>query len=516
MRILSKSKLIAWRQCPKRLWLELHAPDLREDSAATQASFAIGHQVGDVARQHFDPAGRGALIDIDALGFDGALARTAELLHSAQPIFEAGFRAAGAMAFADVLLPVRAGAGRARGWRMIEVKSSGEVKDYHRDDAAIQSYVAKAAGLRLEAVAVAHIDTRWCYPGGGDYSGLLQTHDLTAETFARHDEVRQWIAEAQSVAARRKAPAIATGKHCATPYECGFRAYCEQSEQSEQSERSKRGVNGSAAATHPIAWLPGRTSVKLAEHIAAHDVTDMRDLPDALLNDLQRRVKHATVSGRPYFDREAAAAALAAHKRPAYFLDFETISFAVPIWAGTRPYQPIAFQFSLHRLSRTGQLQQRDFLDLSGADPSPRFADALLAACGERGPIFVYNASFEATRIRELAARLPRRGAALLALLDRLVDLHPIAKAHYYHPQQAGSWSIKAVLPAVCPELDYAALDGVQDGGMAMQAYAEATAAATAPERKALLAQQLREYCRLDTYAMVRLWAVFSGSTQAL
>ena len=169
MRTLSKSKLLAFRQCPKRLWLEVHQPDARQDSGATLASFAAGHQVGDIARQIYDPQQRGALIDPQAEGFDAAFARTQTLLRSRQPIFEAGFRAEGALAFADVLLPMRGG-----GWRMVEVKSSTSVKDYHRDDAAVQSFLARTCGVPLQSIALAHIDNLWTYPGNGDYRGLLQ------------------------------------------------------------------------------------------------------------------------------------------------------------------------------------------------------------------------------------------------------------------------------------------------------------------------------------------------------
>ena len=138
MRPLSKSKLLAFRQCPKRLWLEVHQPELRADSGPTHASFATGHQVGDIARQLYDPQAQGTLIDPLAEGFDAAFARTQHLLtHSRQPIFEAGFRAGGALAFADVLLP--SDEGDQLGWRMVEVKSSTSIKDYHRDDAAIQA-----------------------------------------------------------------------------------------------------------------------------------------------------------------------------------------------------------------------------------------------------------------------------------------------------------------------------------------------------------------------------------------
>ena len=496
VRVLSKSKLLAWRQCPKRLWLEVHRPDLREDSAATQASFAIGHQVGDIARQLYDPLGKGKLIDLHAEGFDAAFERTQALLQRAQPIFEAGFRAKGALVFADVLLPEQKS--RTLTWRMVEVKSSTSVKDYHRDDAAVQSFVARASGVPLTAIALAHIDSSWVYPGNEDYAGLLVENDLSAEAFGRGEEVGGWIAEAQKIVAKKKEPAVTTGTHCSSPYECGFLTYCQSQE---------------PQAEQPIQWLPGRWGSQLSAHVQTHGITELRAVPDDVLNHKQRRVKAVTLSGQAYFDAQAAAQALAAHKLPAYFMDFETIQFAVPIWKGTRPYQQIPFQFSVHRLPRAGKLKQHAFLDLSGQDPSKAFAEALIAACGERGPIFVYNAAFETTRIRELAQRFPQLAQPLLALNERVVDLLPIAREHYYHPDQRGSWSIKAVLPTLCPDLRYDDLDGVQDGGMAMNAYLEALAPQSSAARKADIERQLLAYCALDTYAMVRLWSVFSGTS---
>ncbi len=499
MRTLSKSKLLAFRQCPKRLWLEVHRPEARDDSAATTASFAIGHQVGDIARRLYDPEQRGVLIDPQHEGFDAAFARTQASLLSPQPIFEASFRAAGALALTDVMLP--SPPNEARTWRMIEVKSSTAVKDYHRDDIAVQAFVARAAGLALSSIALAHIDSSWVYPGDDNYAGLLREHDLTAEAFARGDEVRHWIAAAQQIVAQPCTPTQHTGQHCGQPYACGFFKHCCSTE---------------TQAAQSIQWLPGRWRKSLHEHVAAHDLIELRDAPDALLNETQQRVKSVTLSGIPYFDQAATAQALSAYKLPAYFMDFETIQFAVPIWPGTRPYQQIPFQFSVQRLARTGTLEQRAFLDLSGDDPSFAFAESLLAACGQRGAIFVYNAGFETSRIRELAQRFPALAPALLALNERVVDLWPIARQHYYHPRQQGSWSIKSLLPAICPDLSYGDLSGVQDGGMAMDAFLEALAPLTSAARQRELKEQLLAYCALDTYAMVRLWQVFSGSSWRL
>jgi hypothetical protein len=498
MRNLSKSKLLAYRQCPKRLWLEIHQPALRSDSTATQASFAMGNQVGEIARQLYDPKGQGALVDAMIEGFATALARSMLLLESGKPIFEAGFAAGGALALADVMLPVRKGGKRA--WRMVEVKSSTSVKDYHRDDVSIQAYVAQTAGVALAGVALAHIDSTWVYPGGGNYEGLLVEQDLTSEAFGRTEEVKAWIEAAQTTARRRTAPKQLTGQHCADPYECGFLTHC-------QSQEPK--------AEYPVQWLPRVQNKALKAHIENEGVRDMQQVPDALLNEKQLRVKQHTLSGKPFFDAKNAAAVLAPLKAPYYFLDFETIQFAVPIWKGTRPFQQIPFQFSMHHLSRTGKLRAEAFLGLNGKDPSKPFADALIAASGVRGPIFVYNAAFEKSRIKELADRFPRIKSALLAINERVVDLLPIAEQHYYHPSQQGSWSIKKVLPAIAPDLRYESLDGVQNGGMAMTAYMEAISPNTGVARRAQIRQQLLDYCGLDTLAMVRLWKFFAGTAVA-
>jgi hypothetical protein len=215
MRNFSKSKLLALRQCSKRLWLEIHRPELREDTAATQVSLQIGHQVGDIAQRIYDPEGLGAVIDVQVEEFPRGFERTTELLGTTQPIFEAGFCAGGALAFADVMLPDQVDGKPV--WRMVEVKSSTSVKNYHRDDVAVQAFIAQSAGVPLQSIALAHIDSSWTYPGHGDYSGLLVEADLTAEAFARTNEVQGWIAQAQSVDAMPSEPVIDIGAHCDTP-----------------------------------------------------------------------------------------------------------------------------------------------------------------------------------------------------------------------------------------------------------------------------------------------------------
>lgn len=470
---------------------------LAKNSAETQASFQIGNEVGKIAQTIYDPKGKGVVFDPCVEGYDEVVARTAKLIESPRPLFEAGFTAGGARAYVDVMMPLRR-KGRLV-WRMVEVKSSSEVKATYRDDIAVQTFIAQAAGVPLDSVALAHIDNQWVYPGGGEYQGLLKEVDLTQEAFGRKEEVKEWIAEAQVVANKRKEPEIDTGSHCSKPYPCAFLDYCQRDVVSEK---------------YPVTCLRGSKNKALNHWIEVEGIRDLRKIPNECLNPKHLRIKTHTLAETVYFDKTGAEAALAPHKLPAYFLDFETIGLAVPIWKGIRPFQAIPFQFSLHRLSRTGKLTHQAFLDLSGQDPARKIAEALITACGEQGPVFVYS-SYENTQIRKLAERFPKLSRQLLAINERLVDLLSIVSEHYYHPDQHGRWGIKSVLPTIAPDLRYDELDGVQNGDMAMDAYREAIHPATSKARKDEIERQLLAYCFLDSIAMARVWQHFTGRSNS-
>ena len=181
--------------------------------------------------------------------------------------------------------------------------------------------------------------------------------------------------------------------------------------------------------------------------------------------------------------------------------------YAVPRWLGTRPFQQLPFQFSCHTQQRDDRFTHAAFLDVSGRSPLAHFVDALLDAVGRKGPVLVWNGKFEATRLRELAVQFPTKADALHAIIERMVDLLPIYRDHYYHRDMRGSWSLKAVLPTVAPELDYADL-AVGDGSEAQAAYREAIHPDTPEARREELKAQLLAYCERDTFAMTRLMAV--------
>jgi hypothetical protein len=189
---------------------------------------------------------------------------------------------------------------------------------------------------------------------------------------------------------------------------------------------------------------------------------------------------------------------------PRYYLDFETIAFAVPIWKGTRPYIQLPFQWSCHVEKESGEITHYEFLDTSGNDPRYEFSKSLIEVLGSVGSIIVYSAGFEGARIKELAKEYPELEDRLLEIVNRFFDLLPLARNNYYHPDMKGSWSIKAVLPTIVPELDYANLV-VKDGAQAQRAYREAVDKLRSGENALEIRKEMLKYCAQDTLAMVKI-----------
>lgn len=486
---LSKSRIAAWRQCPKRLWLQIHHPELSETSAPTERSFKIGYEVGEVAQGLFP---NGILIQ-DNDNLTAAIKSTKEAVTASPelPIFEATFQHDGLLVRSDLLVPA------SNGYRMVEVKSSASVKPYHIDDCAIQAWVLKQNNVTLSSVELAHIDTNFEYQGNGDYQGLFHHAKLDEAVAPLLEFVPNWVNEARNTLSGEE-PSIEIGNQCNDPFECPFMAYCSRDKAIEQKPEFPLDI-----------MYRMQTSVK--DELRSQGINDALQVPAEYLNGMQQWIQRVSQTGVAELLPQATQV-LKDLPYPRYYLDFETITLAVPRWAKTNPYRTqVPFQWSCHIETAQGQLQHEMFLSVSGEDPRRACAESMIAALGNDGPVFVYYQSFEKSRIAELAKLFPDLATALLAINHRVVDLLPIARANYYHPDMKGSWSIKAVLPTIAPDLDYTQLN-VGNGGEAQEAYREIVHPDTPDSRKQALIEGLREYCTLDTLAMVRLVWFFEGS----
>lgn len=487
---LSKSKVLQARQCPRRLWLSTHHPELADEGADQVMRLTAGTEFGALAR---DLMGGGTLVEhVDDLSRAQSLTR--DLVDTAKAgtrLFEAAFSHEGVLVRVDAVERTR------RGWVLTEIKSSGEVKDYHAEDVALQSWVLRKAGLDLRENRIGLVDKDFVYRTPGDYTGLLRAERVDELIEPLVEQVDDWVAAARE-AMTGAMPDVSTGPHCVEPFACPFQQYCRSLEP--------------PGPAYPVSSLP--YPGKLVEALVAEGYSDLREVPlNRFGNAAKRRMVASIQSGRPIIE-DALVTALASLPYPRYYLDFETINPVVPRWLGMRPFEQVPFQFSCHVERQSGEIEHHAFLDLSGDCPVTGFAEALVAACGKRGPIIVYNQGFEARCIRSLAEWVPSKASALLPLVDRMFDLLPLVRNHYYHPDLHGSFSIKAVLPTVVPELRYDQLDGVQHGTAAQLAYLEAIDPATPDVRREELRAQLLRYCGLDTEAMYRLLHGFLGALQ--
>lgn len=480
---LSKSRIMNALQCTRRVRLEHQHPELAEVSDAAQAVFATGHAVGELAVALYGGEG-GHFIDYgEDLG--DALRETRQRMGATprRPIFEATLEHQGVLVREDVLLPA------GEGWRVIEIKATTSLKPQHLQDCAIQAWVHRGAGHRLEGIALGHLDREFVYAGDGDYRGLITEVDLSREVEELQPSVPTWVAQARDALAGA-APDPGVGQHCYQPYECPFVGHC-----------------WPADAEYPVQGLKGMRK-RLGDWVA-RGYRDLREVPVDELRGQQLRIARVTRSGKPEID-PAAGRFMRALDYPRYYLDFETVAPAIPVWPDTRPYEALAVQYSCHIERRAGELDHREFLDLSGSAPMRALAEQLIDDLGTHGPVLMFT-PYERGVILALAERCRELGPALRAIADRLVDLHPVIREAYYHPDMLGSWSIKAVLPTIAPDLDYTTLAGVSEGQAASAAFLRAIDPGTDAGERERLRQELLEYCRRDTEGMVRLVEFFAA-----
>jgi hypothetical protein len=473
--MLSKSRILNGLQCPKRLYLQVHQPELAEIDPSTEHRFHVGHEVGDVARSLH--AGGKLMADED---LNAALNASRQELAGAgdKVLFEPAFAHGGVLVRADIL------SRRGADIELREVKSSTSVKDYHYQDVAVQVWTLRGAGVGPARSFVTHIDNTFVYQGDGRYAGLLRDVDVSAAVAPTVDKVAGWVTDLAKVLDDAM-PAVEMGAHCSDPFDCPFEGHC-----------------SAGGPAFPVEILPrgGKTVVAIRE--AGH--RDLRDVPEEMLKSANHlRVWRTTKSGQPDMVK-GAGAELGALPYPRFYLDFETAQMAVPVWAGTRPYEQLPFQWSCHVETVDGSLKHGEFIDLSAKPPMRAFAESLIRFIGKDGPVFSYS-SFERTTLAQCVARFPDLAEGLGSIMNRIVDLRPLTERSYYHPQMMGSWSIKAVIPTIASELDYAGLGGVQDGTQAQVAYLEAIHPQTPPDRRRVIERDLLSYCQHDTLAMVRL-----------
>ncbi len=485
-RLLSKTRYLNGLQCPKLLWVSVHEPRrLPEPDAATQHVFDQGHLVGELAKRLY-PNG----MDLPTDNFKENLNLTRRCLEKRIPLFEAGIMAGNLYSRTDILNPADDGA-----WDIIEVKSATSVKEVHIHDVAFQKYCWESAGITIRNCYLTCINNSYVKHGEIIPAELFISNDISGEVEDYRRDLPESIERLMDVIVSRSCPKSSLGSHCDNPYPCALADECR-----------------AGLPEHNVFTLyhGGKKSYELY----GDGIINLADIPvDFKLNDKQRIQCACALSGEPYIDHAAIREFMGSLEYPLYYLDFETFSTAVPLFDGTRPYQNIPFQFSLHvQPSASAASEHYEFLAPAGIDPRPGLITALDEYIGPGGSIMAYNKSFEEHVIKELGEAFPEFAPRAQEINSRLVDLIvPFRNFAYYHPAQFGSASLKKVLPAVTG-LGYAGL-AIGRGDDASLAFLSLITGMTPASDEEMVRKNLLEYCKLDTEGMVYIMKRFAEMT---
>jgi len=477
--LLSKSKYMSGLQCPKLLWTLMNQPEtIREPDIGTQYIFAQGHLVGEYAKQLF-PGG----IDIPHDNFMENIVATKKLLAERKPLFEAGILFGRIYCRVDILNP-----GNLDQWDIVEIKSSTSVKDVHVHDVSFQKYCCEKAGIKIRACKLGFINNQYVKSDEIDPRELFILEDISSQVEETSESIEEQVTNLLDVISNKTCPGVSIGEHCLAPYECPLRVEC-----------------WGFLPEDSIFDLRGGKTKQFS--LYEQGILSIKDIPDDIPLSRQQQIqKECVMTGNVHVEKEEIRQFLNKLKYPHYYLDFETFGPAIPIYGGTRPYQDIPFQFSLHIVENdTSEPVHHSFLAEGRDDPRPQILSELQRLLGSEGSIISYNASFEEGVLKELVDAFPAYTNWLGGILLRMIDLlFPFTNFHYYNASQKDTASLKKVLPAIT-EKGYQEM-AISTGMDASITYAKITYGNATEEEVTGVRADLIKYCKLDTEGMI--WVV--------
>jgi hypothetical protein len=492
--ILSKTNFITSLDCTKNAWLKIHSPEIYKQYPLSSFELNIidtGNQIDKLARELF-PGG----VTVESRD---DTEYTQKLLQQKTPvIYQPVFATDKFITASDILVWNSA----TNLYDMYEVKAStsseeggGRKTEDYLIDIAFQKAVLDDCSIAVGAMNLVRLNKEYVRRGNLVLDQLFIIEDLTKEVNAIVPDIRQKMEAAHEYLSKETEPkgycdCITKGKnsHCTT------------------SKYSNQGLP--EYSVHAIA----RINKKKLTELVDSNILDINDVPsDFELSDNQRRQVDTAQSGKIYIDEKGIAEFLEIVNYPIAFLDYETYPSAIPKYDGYSPYQQIPFQFSLHVIESKGaECTHHDFIYTDQQCPDEAFAEALEKYLPKTGSVLVWNQSFEKGINEHLAERLPSYAPFMEDVNSRVVDLMiPFSGKTlvYDHPEFKGSASIKYVLPALVPHLSYKNMH-IKEGGTASDTWNRIVSGEYSEEDNAIEIQALRDYCELDTLAMVEIWRV--------
>lgn len=489
--VISKTTFLDFLNCSKNVWLKLHKPELlahHELSEFEKHIMEQGNEVESYARNLF-PGG----IEIVSNGEEGCQETVRHMASNVAVLFQATFIVDGFIVRNDVLAYDKVN----DCWNLYEVKGSNSVKEDgptehgdHITDLAFQASVLRRANIPVGKYFLIHLNKEYVRHGELDIKSLFSIEDETAKVLARVKTIEPQMEAAREYLNRDKEPAGA----CDCVYK-SRRNHC--------TTFHYTNPHVPKYSVHDISRIH-KTKLEL---LVERDIHALEDVPeDFKLSDKQWNQVRAHITQRPAIDKKKIKEELDALQFPLYFFDYEAFGLAIPIFDGYSPYKRIPFQFSLHILrAPDGELEHIEYLHEEMTDPAEHVAKLLEEHIKPGGTVIAWHKSFEAGVNAEIGERIPTYADFFKNVNGYLYDLKDIFQdQHYVHHDFKGSASLKKVLPAIT-DVSYDNL-GIQDGGLAADAWWKMLSPATPKQEAEQIAKDLKIYCGVDTYAMYAIW----------
>ena len=494
--ILSKSTFLRGLQCSKSLYLYKNFIQLRDSISPEQkAVFNRGNSVGLLAQKLF-PDGTDAT-PIKRSDNLAAVAHTKQLIdNGVEVIYEAAFQHRQVLVILDVLVKntPRTFPNKTtwdNEWYAYEVKSSTKISHTYLLDASLQYWVITNSGLTLADISLITINNQYIRKGDLKLDELFNITSVKNDVLRNQSMIEDNIIISKQVAASAKMPDIKIGEHCFSPYNCDFMGTCWKN----VPKNSVFEITGTQKTEQFNLYNAGYKTIS--------------DIPEKNALDKNANIHiQSFKKGEAKIDISAINKFVSKAVYPLFFMDFETFMPAVPIYNNTKPYQHIPFQYSLHyKKDRDAAMEHFYFLAEQGEDPRKLFLENLLKHTENTGTILVYDALMERNILNGLKKDFPDFASEIDLRLKRFIDLmQPFQDKSYYHPAMKNSYSIKNLLHALVPDLSYTDLK-ISNGSIAMVAF-ERLQKETDMFKILETRENLLEYCKLDTLAMVKVFEV--------
>lgn len=467
-------------RCPKRLYLKKRRPDLGPQLSPLRAGLKAEHFFLRRLAAGLYPGGQRA--DETGLGRSEAAIRTETLVRdpSVPAVFGAVFNHKGLSSEIDFL-----GRNRDGSWDLSLLRTGRWLKTKYLWEMAFCRHVLDRLGLEVRHAYLMSVNDLYRRPVDEPrLETLFHQTDCLDRTVELLELTPRLAGQMLALLEQEREPVVSLGRHCREPRPCPYERRCDPH--------------------RPLHWVGDfyRMSAARKNKLLERGIRDIREIPDdEPLTPLQSRIKNALTAGALFVDPKLSDRLLKL-PRPLHYLDFETVSPAAPLYPGTKPYEMVPFQWSLHIEAEDQSLEHRFFLAEGPEDPRPQFTRSLIRAVSPTGAILTYT-NFESSVLRSLKGLFREQAGQLEVLAGRCVDFCALIRRHVYHPDFGQSFSLKKVLPALIPDLAYDNLD-IQEGETAGLAFLN-LAYASSPRIKAEIRPALLEYCTRDTLALAAL-----------